>query len=155
LIGHVFNDSLVLRLGDVTCRIEHVGGDHSADSSVILVEPDRVLFLGDCMYDTFYGRKPHYTAKLLAPLLDRLQSFDADYYVRGHDSAVLTRTEFARLVVKMRLAVKLVEEFGPDEGAVFSAAKERTGETPDEDLAYFLQRMIAGLILPTVSTQQT
>jgi glyoxylase-like metal-dependent hydrolase (beta-lactamase superfamily II) len=141
----VFREALELRLGGVTCQIAHVGGDHAADSSVMFIMPDRVLFLGDCMYDTFYGRTPHYTARLMLPLLDRLEAFEAEYYVRGHDPAVLTRTEFENVIGKMRLAVKLVEEFGSDEGVVFPAAKDRTGEMPDGDLAYFLRRVIAGL----------
>ena len=47
----VFQERLDIELGGVTVRIRHVGGDHSADSSVMYIEPDRVLFLGDCLCD--------------------------------------------------------------------------------------------------------
>jgi len=45
----IFHDEIELDLGGVTVRVRHVGGDHSADSCVIYVEPDRVLFMGDCL----------------------------------------------------------------------------------------------------------
>ena len=45
----VFHDRIELDLGDVTVHVRHVGGDHSADACVMYVEPDRVLFLGDCV----------------------------------------------------------------------------------------------------------
>jgi glyoxylase-like metal-dependent hydrolase (beta-lactamase superfamily II) len=38
----VFQDGLDIELGGVTVRVRHVGGNHSADSSVMYVEPDRV-----------------------------------------------------------------------------------------------------------------
>ena len=43
----VFDERLDLDLGGVTVRVRHVGGEHSADSWVMFVEPDGVLFLGD------------------------------------------------------------------------------------------------------------
>ena len=48
----VFQDGIVIELGGVTVCVRLVGGDHSAESCVMYVEPDRVLFLGDCMYDS-------------------------------------------------------------------------------------------------------
>lgn len=143
--GIIFRDSLELRLGAVTCQIEHVGGDHAADSSVMFILPDRVLFLGDCLCDAVDGSKRYYTAQQLLPLLDRLQAFDAAYYVGGHDSTVATRAEFAKYTDKMRQAAKLVEAFGADEGKVFAAAEAETGQPPDEDAAHFLRALIAGL----------
>jgi glyoxylase-like metal-dependent hydrolase (beta-lactamase superfamily II) len=45
----VFDDEgLELRLGGVTCEVALVGGDHAADSCVIHVVEDGLVFLGDC-----------------------------------------------------------------------------------------------------------
>ncbi len=44
----VFHDRIEIDLGGVTIRVRHIGGDHSADSCVMYVEPDGVLFMGDC-----------------------------------------------------------------------------------------------------------
>src|SRR2546423_4496069 len=51
----VFQDGLDVELGGITVRVRHVGGDHSAESCVMCVEPDRVLFLGDCLWDSPAG----------------------------------------------------------------------------------------------------
>lgn len=143
--GIIFNDSLELRPGAVTCQIQHVGGDHAADSSVMFILPDRVLFLGDCLYDAVYGPKRCYTAQRLLSVIDKLQAFDATCYVGGHDPTVATRAEFTELTDKMRRAAKLVEVFGADEEGIFAAAAAETQEPLDEDAAYFLRAMIAGL----------
>jgi len=145
--GIIFHNSLELRLGAVTCRIEHVGGDHAADSSIMFIEPDQVLFLGDCLYEAVYAPKRHYTARHLLPLLDRLQAYDASRYVEGHEAAVSTRAEFDALTSKLREAMALVDLVGPDERRVFSAAAAKTGAPPDEDTASFLRALIAGLTL--------
>jgi len=140
----IFHDSLEMRLGAVTCQIEHVGGDHAADSSVIFILPDRVLFLADCLCGVFDAPQPYYTIQKLLPLLDTLLEFDAVYYVEGHESKVYTRAEFEEEISKIREAVKLIEETGADEEKAFALFEAKTGETPDEDTAYYLRALIAG-----------
>jgi glyoxylase-like metal-dependent hydrolase (beta-lactamase superfamily II) len=125
-----------------------VGGDHAADSSVLFILPDRVLFLGDCLYDSVYTPQRHYTAQRLLPLLNSLQAFDAAFYVEGHEAKVSTRAEFDDYTTKMREAVQLVEAIGADEEKVFAAAKAKTGSPPDEDSSYFLRALISGLVVP-------
>ncbi len=86
----VFHEGLDFDLGEVTVQVRHVGGDHAADSSVMYVEPDRVLFLGDCLYEAPSGG---YTAERLARLTDSVLAFDAELYVEGHSETVLARAE--------------------------------------------------------------
>ena len=143
--GILFHDLLELRLGAVTCRIVHVGGDHAPDSSVMFLLPDRVLFLGDCLYEAVYAPKRHYTARLLLPLLDMLQAFDGAWFVGGHEPAVATRAEFDEQIAKMRQAAMLVETVGVDEEKIFAAMEAKTGKRPDEDTADLLRALIAGL----------
>jgi glyoxylase-like metal-dependent hydrolase (beta-lactamase superfamily II) len=124
----VFHDKLVIELGGVTVRVQHVGGNHSAESCVMYVEPDRVLFLGDCMYDSPAGAL---TAELAFPLHDAILAFDAERYVDGHGEAVLSRPEIEDLIEKMRSAEKAVRE-----GSAIA--------DPDEDTEYFIQAFRAG-----------
>lgn len=131
--------------GGVTCQIQHVSGDHASDSSVIYVQPDRLLFLGDCLYDAIYTPRRHYTLKRLFPLLDALSTFDAEHVVEGHGSKVMTRAEFEELIEKMRLAGTLVQQFGADEAAILTAYQAQTGIAPDEDAKYFIRALITGL----------
>ena len=124
----VFQDGLDIELGGVTVRVRHVGGDHCAESSVMYVEPDRVLFLGDC---TCLSQAAALTAELALPLLDAILSFDAELYVEGHDSSVYSRSDIESLVQKARLAERAVRE-----GSVVEIADEETG--------FFVQAFRAG-----------
>lgn len=126
----VFQAGLDIDLGGVTVRVRHVGGDHSAESSVMYVEPDRVLFLGDCMYDSPAGVL---TAELAFPLHDAILGFDAELYVEGHHESVLSRSEIEGLIEKMRLAEKAVRE-----GSAIAV--------PDEDTNYFVQAFRQGAV---------
>ena len=125
----VFEDGLDIDLGGVVVRVRHVGGDHSADSSVMLVEPDGVLFVGDCLGASSRGTM---TADAAFALRDAIRSFGAGHVISGHHEAVESREEIEALFEKMRVA---------EEAA-------RTGVTlpeADEDTAYFHAAFVAGL----------
>jgi glyoxylase-like metal-dependent hydrolase (beta-lactamase superfamily II) len=124
----VFHDRLDFDLGSVTVTVRHVGGDHSAESSVMYVEQDRVLFLGDC---TSASPSGVLTRELSFPLYEAILGFDADTYVEGHNDAVVSRREMEQLAEKLYDAERAVAE-----GV---AVRER-----DEDTAYFLEAFAAG-----------
>jgi glyoxylase-like metal-dependent hydrolase (beta-lactamase superfamily II) len=124
----VFEEGLDIEVGGATVRVRHVGGNHSAESCVMYVDPDRVLFLGDCMYDSPAGAL---TAELAFPLHDAILGFDAELYVDGHGDSVLSRPEIEGLIEKMRAAERAVRE-----GSAIAV--------PDEDTEYFVQAFEAG-----------
>ncbi|HEX2906499.1 MAG TPA: MBL fold metallo-hydrolase [Phototrophicaceae bacterium] len=142
----VFDTALELRLGGgITCRMQHVGGDHSPDSAVMFVEPDGVLFLGDCLCEgSGYEPARCYTRRRLYPLLETLYGFNPQLVVEGHLSTVTPRAEFDALAAKMRLAGRLVEQLGADEAAVLAAAQAQTGQMPDDELREIVQAFIIG-----------
>jgi len=124
----VFHDRIGVQLGGVTLDVRHVGGDHSADASVIFVEPDGVLFLGDCL-----GASPEgvLTPESAFRLRDVILGFVAQHYIEGHHEAVASRSEMEELFKKMQLA-----ETAAREGLTIDA--------PDEDTEYFLEALKAG-----------
>ncbi len=124
----VFQDGLDIELGGVTVCVRHVGGNHCVESSVMYVEPDRLLFLGDCMYDSPSGVL---TAESAFPLHDAILGFDAELYVDGHRASVLSRPDIEGLIEKMQLAEAAVRE-----GSAIAVA--------DEDTEYFVQAFRAG-----------
>jgi glyoxylase-like metal-dependent hydrolase (beta-lactamase superfamily II) len=124
----VFHDGVELDLGRVTVHVHHVGGDHSTESSVMYVEPDRVLFLGDCMSPSPEGAL---TPESAFRLRDTTLGFAAEHYVEGHHESVSSRREMEDLFEKMRLA----------EGAVRKGSEIAA---PDEDTEYFTQAFNAG-----------
>jgi glyoxylase-like metal-dependent hydrolase (beta-lactamase superfamily II) len=141
----VFTEGLDLDLGEVKVLVRHVGGDHAADSSVMYVEPDDLLFLGDCLYDA--PRDGGLTPERVFPLHDAILGFGAELHVEGHGEAVLPRAELERFAAKARLAETLVgpaEEGGPDDAAVLARVREQVGGEPDEDLVFLVHAFIAG-----------
>jgi glyoxylase-like metal-dependent hydrolase (beta-lactamase superfamily II) len=129
----VFQDGLDIELGGVTVCVRHVGGNHCAESSVMHVEPDHVLFLGDCMYDSPAGVL---TAEVAFPLHDAILGFNAELHVDGHSASVLSRPDIEALIDKMRLAEAAVRD-----GSVIAA--------PDEDTEFFVQAFRAGRTTPS------
>ncbi len=123
-----FHDSMEIDLGGVSVHVRHVGGDHSAESSVMYVEPDRVLFLGDCMYA---GPDGALTVESAFRLRDVILGFGAEQHVEGHHEAVSSRGDMERLFNKMQLAEAAVRE-----GSALTAS--------DEDTEYFVQGFKAG-----------
>jgi glyoxylase-like metal-dependent hydrolase (beta-lactamase superfamily II) len=142
----VFRDGLDIDLGGATVHVRHVGGDHAADSCVMYIEPDRVLFLGDCLYDSPDGRL---TPELVFPLCDAIRSFGAELLVEGHCEAVITQADLEGRATRIRLAETLVRGFAIqggrlDEEAVLANIQKQTGAEPDEDLVSFVRAFIAG-----------
>jgi glyoxylase-like metal-dependent hydrolase (beta-lactamase superfamily II) len=123
----VFLDGLEIELGGATVRIRHVGGDHAADSCVMYVEPDRVLFLGDALYDSPAGG---FTAKLVFPLFDTVRAFGAGLCVDGHSEGLIEPAELDAEVEKMRLAERM--------------AREGAGDDADGELADYVRAFATG-----------
>lgn len=92
----IFGDGLSLDLG-LTVQVRHVGGDHAADSCVMYVEPDGVLFLGDCLYEAPAGG---YTAERLPPLIEAVRAFGAELFVEGHSEVVLSVAELEEAIAE-------------------------------------------------------
>ena len=124
----VFHDAIDVELGGVTVRVRHVGGDHCAESSVMFVQPDRVLFLGDCLCAS---PDEVMTTALALPLAHAVLAFDAERYVEGHHPEVTSRAEMEELIGKIRAAEQSVRE-----GSAIAES--------DEDTAYFVQAFARG-----------
>lgn len=97
----VFREGLDFELGGVRVQVRHVGGDHADDSSVAYVEPDGVLFLGDCLYEASSGG---YTAERATPLIAAVRSFAAVHFVEGHGETVLSQAELEDAIAEATAA---------------------------------------------------
>lgn len=79
-----FENKIEIDLGGVTCVVEHVGGVHAQDSAVIYIPEEKVMFLGDCIYQDFYSGEWSYDKNELIILLDKIKKYDVNCYVTGH-----------------------------------------------------------------------
>ncbi len=150
----LFQDGLDLDLGGTTVQVRHVGGDHAADSTVIYVTQDRLLFLGDALYESTGGEAGGaartLTVERALPLLDAISAFDAELYVEGHTDTVITRAEAVELLDEIRWAGELVSRSAADAGmldevAALAAARDNLGDEPSELQADLIRAFLAGV----------
>jgi glyoxylase-like metal-dependent hydrolase (beta-lactamase superfamily II) len=89
----VFTERIhTLQLNGVTVEIEHVGGNHSDDSTIVRAVEDRVMYLSDSYYpgSTASG-EPDVASSLI--MVNRFLDDHYAYYVDGHTGA-MTYDEF-------------------------------------------------------------
>ena len=125
----IFHDEIELDLGGVTVSVRHIGGDHSADSCVIYIEPDGILFMGDCVSASPEGVM---TSESASRLQGVVLGYAAEHYIEGHHDSVSSRMEMDDLFEKMQRAERAAREGLPI-------------EAPDEDTEYFTEAFRAGL----------
>ncbi len=139
----IFESAVDFQLGDVTCRVRYVGGDHAIDSCVISIEPDRVLFLGDCLYPAIYAPAWYYTPDRTLALIDTLLTFDAQWYIEGHNSSIMSRSEFESLTANMSFIARLAKNPDMDQAAML-AAVTAAGRVVDDDIREWVNAFIEG-----------
>lgn len=129
-----FDAALTLDLGGATCRVQHVGGDHAADSCVVHVVEDKLLFLGDCHYYAVYAPQIYYTSQHALPLMKKLLSFDANQFVEGHGDAVMSRAEFEQFVDEVRWAETAVSQTTTRQAALRLAQTNKGGSLTEDEV---------------------
>lgn len=139
----LFQQKLEIDLGGVTCVIEHVGGDHAHDSSVLYVKEEKTLFLGDCMGPAIYCPERYYTGANLLPLLSKLESYDAETYVSSHGGP-MTRSEMETELHEMRTLVESTREHHGRKEDMIPDLVEKWGRELREDDYPFMDWFITG-----------
>ena len=119
---------------------------------MIYVQQDRLLFLGDALYESTGGEAGGaartLTAERAFPLLDAVLAFDAELYVEGHTDTVMPRAEAVELLDAIRWAGELVRTSVsagvPDEEIALAAAREDLRAEPSELQADLVRAFVAG-----------
>ena len=119
-----FTSEHVIDVGGAHAVIRHVGGDHAQDSSVVYVPEDRVLFLGDCLYQRLYAPEPFLTVAGIRKLLGALAEFKVEAAVESHCAEVADAQSYAYRLSTLKEAADIVESDG-------SSAEARTGGSPE------------------------
>lgn len=118
----MFSDSITLDLGGVTCVLRHVGGDHSADSCVLHVIEDKVLFLGDALGPSVYGGPRSYSSAVFLELMGHVYSYDADILVESH-GIPMTAEEFRADIAPWESIARIAGMFSDDRDRVLLELK--------------------------------
>jgi glyoxylase-like metal-dependent hydrolase (beta-lactamase superfamily II) len=140
-----YTDKLEIDLGNVTCELIHIDTDHSPDATIVHIPQDKVVFLGDCIYPDLYNGPRNYTNKKLFPLLDKILSLKADYYLAGHHEAPMTTADMLEYADWLRTIGRVVEEIGDDRERVLLALEEVWERPLDEDDLEGIEEFLAGL----------
>jgi glyoxylase-like metal-dependent hydrolase (beta-lactamase superfamily II) len=137
-----FSQQMTINLGELTCQLMTVGGDHTSDSTIIYVPEEGVVFLGDCLYSGFMNDGMKYTREKLFPLLDTLLELDAAIYLPAHADQPIGRAELEKEARRL----KTIGQAAAESRGIRSAARSRLEKelgSPlaagvDEDLDAFL-----------------
>ena len=140
----VFTGRITIDLGGVTCELSHVGGDHSADSCVLYVQEDKVLFLGDALGPSVYGGPRKYSSTGFLRMLEKAYGYGAEWLVESHGIPLDSQEFRADLAPWERLA-RLVDVFGHNRERVVLEMKEylKLDELP-ADLLQGVEYFMAG-----------
>jgi glyoxylase-like metal-dependent hydrolase (beta-lactamase superfamily II) len=140
-----FTHEMHVDLGGVTCRLIHVGGDHSSDSCVIHVPEDGVAFVGDCLYENLHHSPPYYTTARLFPLLERVLGLGAAWYLIAHNPQPTPRAELEEWASDVRAIGSLVDRLGANPAALLAELPHALGRAPTDDDVRIANLFIAGL----------
>ncbi|QWU15288.1 Glyoxylase, beta-lactamase superfamily II [Paenibacillus sophorae] len=140
----LFQGRISFDLGGVVCEMIHVGGDHSADSCILHVREDRVLFLGDALGPSVYGGPRKYTSAAFLQLLSVAYGYNAQWYVESH-GVPMSGEEFRSDLAGWEKLARIVEAFGHDRERVVHEMKAflQCDELP-KDLLQGLDYFMAG-----------
>ncbi|MEC1520547.1 MBL fold metallo-hydrolase [Neobacillus niacini] len=137
-----FTDKIAVDLGGVNCVIEHVGGVHAQDSSIIYIPEEKVMFLGDCIYQDFYSGEWSYDLNELVILLDKIKKYDVEMYVTGHQHPK-TREEMLGFFDDLTSIGEIVAKEVSLDKAV-TAFTEARKEKPSEEQLEYIQNFVNG-----------
>ncbi|WP_274309002.1 MBL fold metallo-hydrolase [Solibacillus daqui] len=127
-----FEKQMEIDLGGVTCIVKYVGGDHAADSAIVYIKEEKILFLADCIYPNLYAVKENYTIKETLRLLDELEQFDADTYIPSHQQPI-SKEEFNQEVAQLRTIAKYTDICGGDGQKIMMEYKKHVQRELTED----------------------
>ncbi|MDQ0242674.1 glyoxylase-like metal-dependent hydrolase (beta-lactamase superfamily II) [Bacillus fengqiuensis] len=137
-----FDRRMTVNLGGVTCIIEHVGGDHSSDSSIIYIPEEKVLFLGDCLYANLYSKKWSYTIEKTLQLVHQIEKYDAENFFLSHHQAPLTKKEFQLKLHLLKTSALLTEKYEGNQeeivGEMSESLQRKLNEEEVETIGYFV-----------------
>ncbi|AIF44451.1 MULTISPECIES: MBL fold metallo-hydrolase [Virgibacillus] len=137
-----FQDQIQIDLGGITCVVEHVGGEHARDSSIVYIPEEKIMFLADCLYQDFYSGEWSYDLKEVQTLLAKIKKYDVEHYVLGHQPPK-THAELWNFLDDLVAIGEIVGREALLEKAVEAFKLARKSEPTDEQLE-LIQNFVAG-----------
>ncbi|WAH39438.1 MBL fold metallo-hydrolase [Alicyclobacillus dauci] len=138
-----YTDQVTIDLGGVSCLIEHVGGDHAYDSSVVYIPEEKVLFVGDAMYANTMNWS--YTAEKTLKLIQKLEQYDVELCFLSHQDKPLTKAEYQHELSVLKNIATLIQVFQGDKSSIAEELVNRLHRSLSEDELETIDFFINGL----------
>ncbi|WP_252235156.1 MBL fold metallo-hydrolase [Clostridium sp. ZS1] len=129
----IFDRNIEINLGGVIVKVEHINVDHSEDCCLVNVVDENVTFMGDAMYLDMYNGPWSYSREKLYPLLDKLISYNSEYYIPAHHSKY-TYEEFDDFVKYIKEIGDIVGESTNLEKVILGINKNNNKEISEENI---------------------
>jgi glyoxylase-like metal-dependent hydrolase (beta-lactamase superfamily II) len=140
-----FVDRLEFDLGEVGCQVKHVGGDHASDSSIIYIPEDRILFLGDALYEDLHHGPRNYTVQKLYPLMEEIMRYEVDFYVWSHAAEPMPQKEMLEFVRLLQNIGDLVGQSGENRELLLQKLRVKLGPKLTDDQLDIANAFLNGL----------
>ena len=137
-----FTNKIEIDLGGITCVIEHVGGVHAQDSSIVYIPEEKVMFLGDCIYQDFYSGEWSYDQNELITLFDKIKKYDVNCYVTGHQDPKTYEEMWDFFDDLLRIGEIVGQEVSSDKA--ISKFNEVQKAKPSEEQLEYIQNFVNG-----------
>ncbi|SOC44515.1 MBL fold metallo-hydrolase [Ureibacillus acetophenoni] len=137
-----FSDKMEIDLGGITCVIDHVGGEHAKDSSIVYVPEEKIMFLADCLYQDFYSGDWSYDLHQFKTLVEKIKQYEVNTYVLGHQDPH-SREELWKFLDEIISIGEIVGDEMDLEEAITKFTDVRKS-TPTEDQREFIENFING-----------
>lgn len=138
-----FDNQLEINLGDVTCVLKHVGGDHSQDSVVVYIKEEKILFLSDSIYPDIFSPKRNYTTKRTLALIQELEEYDAETYILSHWKPI-NRSEFLQEIHMLKKIGIYTEKYKGDAETIKLEYKHSIDRELNEDELETIEYFVNG-----------
>jgi glyoxylase-like metal-dependent hydrolase (beta-lactamase superfamily II) len=140
-----FDKQLEIDLGGVTCILRQVGGDHAADSTIVYIPEEKILFLADCIYPNIYSAKRTYSVKHTLQLIQELEKFDAETYILSHWKPI-SKAEFSQEMSLLKNIAQLTETFEGNADAIGTQYKQQLDRELTEDELETIEYFVNGWV---------
>lgn len=127
----IFKESLEIDLGGIHCKINHIGGCHSEDSTIIYIPDEKTIFLGDCICEDIYSGEWSYSRDKLLPMINKIKEYDALYYLTSHHHPESKKEFFNYLNDLIRIGNFVGD--GDKKNEVIERYTQFYGKAPSED----------------------
>ncbi|MGB2993717.1 MAG: MBL fold metallo-hydrolase [Paenisporosarcina sp.] len=132
-----FDGELTIDLGGITCAVRQVESPHTDDSTIIYIPEEKTLFLGDSVYGQTVQGYSHFDDKLLFPLIELIEEYDAEHYVCSHES-VCSREEIVSYWEQLKTGFDFANTCSSLEEGLVEHKKQFDTE-PSDDAIFFMK----------------